>query len=115
MQSESLDQGLRTTIDRRRIVKTGAKLAYAAPLVAATFKLTADSALAVCQCFIGETYDPSVPACGGADGCCRCGCTVGTFTYDPATNTCIRLTCPVGAPNCTCTPTCTCCTQRQTL
>jgi len=34
------------TTTRRTVVKTGAKLAYAAPLVAATMKLTADSALA---------------------------------------------------------------------
>jgi hypothetical protein len=39
-----MDEHLATTTTRRTIVKTGAKLAYAAPLVAASFKLSAGRA-----------------------------------------------------------------------
>jgi hypothetical protein len=62
---------------RRTVIKTGAKLAYAAPLVAASFKLSARGAAAISPIGGGETcsnpFDPV--ACAFAPGDCR-GCLV---------------------------------------
>jgi hypothetical protein len=55
-------------ISRRTVVETGAKLAYAAPLVAASFKIGANAVGAVSPtCKAGTCADPNV--CGE-----RCGC-----------------------------------------
>ena len=51
----SLDEQLKRGTTRRVVVTTGAKLAYAVPLVAATVGLTASGALAVCG---GDTPFP---------------------------------------------------------
>ena len=55
---EELTNSLETQITRRTIVRTGAKLAYVAPLVAVTFKLTGSHASAA---------SGSNPECRGAD------------------------------------------------
>jgi len=62
------NQGLASTTTRRTIVKTGAKLAYAAPVVAATFKLTQGGALAA-SCPRGGTLDPDGPSGPGCYSC----------------------------------------------
>jgi len=70
--------GLKKRISRRSVVKTGGKLAYAAPLVAASFKLSshgADAVTAVCPA--GYTFVAIGPHTGPAT-CCKCACT--TFT-----------------------------------
>jgi hypothetical protein len=66
----------RTT--RRRVVTTGAKLAYAAPLVAASFKLSTHGAAAISGGGGGDTCsNPFNPVtCALAPGDCR-GCLVG--------------------------------------
>ena len=51
----NLDEQLKRGATRRTVVTTGAKLAYAVPLVAATVSLTASGALAVCG---GTTPNP---------------------------------------------------------
>jgi hypothetical protein len=70
----TLGQLARSTT-RRNVVRTAAKLGYAAPLVAASFKLDARGALAA-QCpdtyFLVTEVDP--------DQCCRC-----THTLIPPT------------------------------
>jgi hypothetical protein len=85
MRLEALDQHLGDHVTRRRIVKTGVKLAYAAPLVAASFQLTAGGTLA---------------------RTCTCGCTLfGPWVYDPSTGTC-KSDNPNRPPDVTCPPTC---------
>jgi len=81
-----------TQIDRRRIVKTGVKLAYAAPLVAASFRLTSSGALAV-AC---EDYEFPLN-----NRCCTCdGCTVGEEPYfDAAAGVCKQLKLTPGQPD----------------
>jgi hypothetical protein len=64
----SLDEQLKSGTTRRTVVTTGAKLAYAAPLVAASFALTARGALAACG---GQTPIPFTGA-GGEALCCGC-------------------------------------------
>lgn len=51
-----------TKTSRRTVVRTGVKLAYGVPLVAASFKLTGEGALAsdnVCSC-VADSYSPKV-------------------------------------------------------
>ncbi len=62
-----LDEQLKRGTTRRTVVTTGAKLAYAAPLVAATVGLTASGALAVCG---GTTPLPF--EFDGQSLCCGC-------------------------------------------
>jgi hypothetical protein len=63
-----LDKQLRRETTRRTAVTTGAKLAYAAPLVAASLRLTADGALAACggTTPLELTVDDRLLCCG----CC---------------------------------------------
>jgi hypothetical protein len=71
MSSETVIDGLTdsiaTSTTRRRVLKTGAKLAYVAPLVAASFKLNAHGALAACG---GDT--PYAFTFEGEALCCGC-------------------------------------------
>jgi hypothetical protein len=75
--STELGETLDTATTRRRVLKIGAKLAYAAPLVAATMKLSAHgvSATAVISGggdFCGHSTGPN----GGCKGACTAsGCT----------------------------------------
>jgi hypothetical protein len=60
---------------RRTITKTGVKLAYAAPLVAASMKLgTSAAGAASPTCVAGGTCGGSPTGCNG-DGSCSCGAT----------------------------------------
>jgi hypothetical protein len=62
---DTMDLSSRTS--RRTVVKTGVKLAYAVPLVAASFKLTASGALAaVCPPGYERVEEE------GGPNCCRC-------------------------------------------
>ena len=56
------------TISRRTVVKTGVKLAYAAPVVVATFKLTEGGALAA-SCPRRYVFDASGPYGAGCYNC----------------------------------------------
>jgi len=67
MPIDELTDQLTMSTTRRTIVKTGAKLAYVAPLVAASFKLSANGALAACG---GDT--PFAFSFEGEDLCCGC-------------------------------------------
>lgn len=84
MAIKDVEQGLTAATTRRKIVTTGAKLAYAAPIVAATSKLAAQAAGAQAVSGTGGcdnpfnpvtcTFDP--PDCTGClvDGVCNtCG------------------------------------------
>jgi hypothetical protein len=64
----SLDEQLKQGTTRRTVVTTGAKLAYAAPLVAATVALTASGALAAC----GGATPFALTGTGGDLLCCGC-------------------------------------------
>jgi hypothetical protein len=66
----SIDEQLSRGATRRTVVTTGAKLAYAAPLVAATVGLTVRPALAACggQTPIAFTGADDEPLCCG---CCQ--------------------------------------------
>jgi hypothetical protein len=90
-----MHQQLDTSVTRRRIVKTGVKLAYAAPIVAASFTLTA-----------GQLGAISPPACRGgtcltaelcetASGLCVCFAVPGT-----AVGFCHRCQLCINAPDC---------------
>jgi hypothetical protein len=62
------------TTTRRRVLKTGAKLAYAAPVVATSLKLSHLNALAdgACTCTgAGAVFDET-PYGGGGPSCCTC-------------------------------------------
>ena len=63
-----LSEQLRSRSTRRTVVTTGAKLAYAAPLVAATVGLTARGALAAC----GGATPYSFEGVGNELLCCGC-------------------------------------------
>lgn len=72
---------LQSRMSRRTVVGTGAKLAYAAPLVAATFSLAARGAgAAVC--------DPGFTFIAILGQCCICDCSTIGDEIDPATGTC---------------------------
>jgi hypothetical protein len=61
-------------LTRRRVVTTGAKLAYAAPLVAVSFKLSARGVGA--QVSSGECFHSSnIPGQGCKEACTSIGCT----------------------------------------
>lgn len=63
-----IDEQLSRGTTRRTVVTTGVKLAYAAPLVAASLRLTAGGALAACG---GATPNPFTGV-GGEALCCGC-------------------------------------------
>ena len=110
MPIEELTERLGTQTTRRTIVRTGAKLAYAAPLVAASTHLLGGAARAVhetCAEFVGPTFPPGpyvfdphigppfLPAEIGPPGCCTCApCPTdfGPQVYRPESNVC----CPEG-------------------
>lgn len=89
MDLDERDSPAGAPVDRRRIVKAGAKLAYAAPLVAASFKLAANGALAQrVTCPAGYDYVPVGPS--GHAECCHCPkCTATGVAYDPKFKTCV--------------------------
>jgi len=68
---DALTDQLAAPTTRRKIVKTGIKLGYAIPLVAATYKLTASGALAACG-----GVNPISFTFQGINLCCGC-CNVG--------------------------------------
>jgi hypothetical protein len=85
---------LQTRPTRRTVVATGVKLAYAAPIVAASFKVSAINALA--------QVSPVAP-CGhstGPNGGCKGACTSAGFTGDQCNVICgngqTTGACPVG-------------------
>ena len=92
MTSDLINKQLESSVTRRRVVGTGVKLAYAAPVVAASFKLNAASAQTVSvACDAGQCNDPHI--CGG-DGTCACrdvsqttACLQDEFCGDTATCT----------------------------
>ena len=63
-----IDEQLSRGTTRRTVVTTGAKLAYAAPLVAASVGLTASGALAAC----GGATPFALTGAGGELLCCGC-------------------------------------------
>ena len=70
MSKAVITKTLESSVSRRRIVGTGVKLAYAAPVVAASFKLNAAAAQTVSvACIAGECGAPVI--CGG-EGTCAC-------------------------------------------
>jgi hypothetical protein len=71
----SIDEQLSRGTTRRTVVTTGAKLAYAAPLVAASFGLTARGALAAC----GGVTPLSFTGVDGDPLCCGC-CQISSST-----------------------------------
>jgi hypothetical protein len=72
-----LTDELERVVTRRRVVATGAKLAYAAPLVAVSFKLSTRGAAAISQpqeldCFHSSNSDHPQPGC--KEACTSTGC-----------------------------------------
>jgi len=65
MKSYQLSEQLESNATRRSVIKTGVKLGYAVPLVAASFKLSASGALAV-TCLPDFFLIPEL------DDCCKC-------------------------------------------
>lgn len=114
MALDDMAEKLTDTTTRRTIVKTGAKLAYAVPVVAATTRLSGGSAVAasppcggggVCKvdqdCCAGET------CIGGICSVANCeGRTCGNFAQCHATADCQCYTAPEGAGVCGCNTLC---------
>ena len=96
MDKEQLATPLAESYNRRRIVKTGVALAYAAPLVAASFKLSGRTALAAAP----RTNDDP---CGDDTEITKInigGATVGTEICNAAGTFCVKVTATkVGEPN----------------
>ena len=84
---------------RRSILRSGAKLAYAAPLVAATFKLDARGVLAA-TCPAGTTQI----VMNGESSCCKCRPTVlrpyRLTETSPGVWECTAPNCPNQPPSC---------------
>jgi len=118
---------LDTQTTRRAVVKTGAKLAYATPILAASFHLAGNSALAICDCSgdAGSVFDET-PYGGGSPSCCTCehckaprtgqggqhgGVIYPQAYYRPDTNLCAdpSLGFPNGFSASYCPPVCTPC------
>jgi hypothetical protein len=70
----SNEQSVETQVTRRTVVRTGVKLAYATPILAASFHLAGRGALAVCDCssITGAVYDESPYGGSGVASCCTC-------------------------------------------
>jgi hypothetical protein len=122
-----IEERLATPATRRTVVKTGVKLAYAAPLVAASLGITRRTALAadnplddLCAFCYGDTYTGDDSPNNPGTPCCTChgsevpACTVNGepgYFYSETFNTCLPrrgVTQPV-PPGCTplCRPICT--------
>lgn len=84
MESNEVTSHMLTQRTRRSVLGQGAKLAYAAPVVAASFKLTASGSLAA-VCPPGFTDIPNGEA--GRE-CCICDCTTADVVLDPEKLTC---------------------------
>ena len=72
LNDDSMDSITSTPTTRRTIVTTGAKLAYAAPMVAATMKLSANRTFAADACTEGENCAQGLEVSCGANGFCAC-------------------------------------------
>ena len=70
MNSVEIGEHLSKSTTRRTVVRTGVRLAYAAPIVAASFALTASGALALCPGGFTEVVTKDGPQC------CTCASTV---------------------------------------
>ena len=81
MSGFDVEDRLNNRLSRRTVVSSGVKLAYAAPLVAASFKLTANGTLAV-TCLPDYTFIEIL------NDCCICDCTTIGVTIDPKDGTC---------------------------
>jgi hypothetical protein len=75
---------------RRRVVATGIKLAYAAPLVAATLPLTAPEASAACACPADTNAAKYFADIRGANAGTCAVCPPATQSYDQARQECVR-------------------------
>ena len=98
MALDEMTERLGTSTTRRTVVKTGAKIAYAAPIVAASFKLTSMTAAAQavsgsCTNVIGAC---NVPA-NGCNGDASCAC----FRTIDGSSACIQFNvCCAGCKTC---------------
>jgi hypothetical protein len=103
MNFDQMSESLSNQTTRRTVVKTGVKLAYAAPLVAATMKLSAQGVFAAQSgglTFCGHS------TCAGPDGVIlnTCGCMQACAAAGGTGNTCNDICgdgqhtglCPVG-------------------
>ena len=105
-------------LTRRTVVKTGVKLAYATPILAASMHLSAGGALGVqdCSCLTaaaGWVFDDSPPLDSDSNpngfdpACCTCFHCIQLGapnpTYDATNNTCLSD----GVPTDRCYPICT--------
>jgi hypothetical protein len=85
MDTPEIARSLSQRITRRTVVKTGTRLAYAAPLVALSFKLSGRGALAACPAptvLVTAGFPPGSPQC------CVCDCTIANVTLNADTGKC---------------------------
>lgn len=99
MKTENKDKLIESGVSRRTIVRTGAKLAYAAPLVAASFRLGSDQSAAQVASAMCEGQDCFSPiTCGGSTSCaCR---EIGGVSF------CLQDVFCSSAPNCSTSSDC---------
>lgn len=84
MDSNEISEQMTTRQTRRAVLGKGVKLAYAAPVVAATFKLSVAGTLAA-VCPPGYTH---IPNADRSRECCACDCTTADVELDPVNLTC---------------------------
>ena len=114
----NVDEGTMASLTRRNIVKAGAKLAYATPILAASMHLSADAVRGVqnCSCLTanaGWVFDDSPPLDSDSNpngfdpACCTCLHCIqlgaANPSYDAANNICLSD----GVPTDRCYPICT--------
>jgi hypothetical protein len=117
MPIDELTETLTTTTTRRTIVKTGVKLAYAVPIVAASFKLSARGvgALSAGNCTPENNYcTGSFAACGSDPDCICSNTSVGIVCHHLPCATCSTCTSDadcqtLGSANSVCIPSDDCC------
>jgi hypothetical protein len=71
MKSDVIDQQLESSVTRRRVIGTGVKLAYAAPVVAASFKLNSAAAQGASPTCTPTTCGERITCNGSASCYCR--------------------------------------------
>jgi hypothetical protein len=74
MSGNEIERRASPGITRRSVIRTGVKLAYAAPIVAASFRLTEGGALAACNPPFQQVDLPTGTVC------CTCQSTVISYT-----------------------------------
>jgi hypothetical protein len=121
----SLDELTSRTTTRRTIVRTGTKLAYAAPLMAASIKLSgagasADVVSGSCTAENNYCTNAQVGTCGSSPDCICSNTSLGIFCHHLTCAACFACSSDadcqaIGLTNATCVPNDDCCGASSCL